>query len=60
MTHTELNTLFTESGKTAADFIQWCTGFGVRVTHPTVSRHRAGTQGITAPWAICYKVFFQK
>lgn len=58
MTHHDLNAQFTETGTTPAGFIAWAASFGVTVSHPTVSRHRAGTQGITAPWEIVYRCFF--
>ena len=58
MTKDELNALFEKHAQTPAAFIAWAAGHGVTVSHSTVSRHRAGTQGITGPWEICYRVFF--
>lgn len=60
MTNTDLNTKFESSGKSSRDFQRWAEGFGVTVHKATISRHRAGTQGITAPWEICYKLFFHQ
>lgn len=59
MIHHDLNQRFTETGTTPAGFIAWAASLGVTVSHSTVSRHRAGTQGITAPWALAYACFFQ-
>ncbi len=58
MTHTELKAKFEVAGKTARDFIRWATEKGVKVHDATVSRHLAGTQGITAPWQLAYLCFF--
>lgn len=58
MTHHELNQLFENTGLTPPDFQRWAREkFGVTVHRATISRHRAGTQGITAPWEIAYKLF---
>lgn len=59
MTNTELKQKFEVSGKSARDFIRWASEKGVVVHDATVSRHIAGTQGITQPWAISYLCFFE-
>jgi len=58
MTTEQLNTMFRTHSRTSADFIRWAAGLGVTVDDATVSRHRAGTQGITKPWQIAYVCFF--
>lgn len=60
MTHHELNAEFTRTRTTPAGFIAWAASLGYTVAHATVSRQRAGTQGITTPWAIAYRVFFRE
>lgn len=59
MTNTELKQLFEVAGKTARDFIRWADAKGVKVHDATVSRHLAGTQGITGPWELAYRWFFE-
>jgi len=56
----ELNDLFHQTNTTPRDFIRWAAEMGQTVQDSTVSRHRAGTQGITTPWAIAYTLFFRK
>lgn len=58
MTGIELRSLFQVTGKTARDFIRWAESHGVKVHDATVSRHLAGTQGITASWELAYLWFF--
>jgi len=58
MTHAELKQKLEITGKTARDFIRWAAEKGVTVHDATVSRHLAGTQGITAPWQLAYLYFF--
>ena len=58
MTHNDLKQKFESSGKTARDFIRWAAEKGVKVHDATVSRHLAGTQGVTAPWELAYNWFF--
>lgn len=58
MTNEQLNSEFHRTQTTPGDFIEWARSMGVKVHDATISRHRAGTQGITAPWAIAYKCFF--
>ena len=60
MNSTQLNDLFQETNTTPRDFIRWAAEIGQTVQDSTISRHRAGTQGITTPWAIAYILFFQK
>ena len=60
MTHTELKQNFEVAGKTARDFIRWAAEKGVKVHAATISRHLAGTQGITAPWQLAYTWFFDE
>lgn len=58
MTDTELKQKFEVAGKTARDFIRWAAEKGVKVHDATVSRHLAGTQGITHAWELAYLYFF--
>jgi hypothetical protein len=58
MTHIKLKHLFQVAGKSSRDFIRWAATKGVKVHDATVSRHLAGTQGITGPWALAYGWFF--
>mgnify|MGYP000060603399 FL=1 len=58
MDHNELKQKFEVAGKTARDFIRWAELHGVKVHDATVSRHLAGTQGITGPWALAYGWYF--
>ena len=58
MTATELKLKFEVTGKTARDFIRWAAEQGVKVHDATVSRHIAGTQGITQAWELAYLYFF--
>ena len=58
MTHTDLKQKFEVTGKTARDFIRWAAEKGEKVHDATVSRHLAGTQGITGPWRLSYLWFF--
>lgn len=58
MTAEELNYLFTSKNFKSIDFIKWAKGLGFDVDPATVSRHRSGKQGITIPWGISYKYFF--
>lgn len=58
MTNIELKQKFEVAGKTARDFIRWAAEKGVTVHDATVSRHIAGTQGITGPWVLAYLFFF--
>jgi len=55
---TDLRARFAAADKTPRQFILWATGMGHKVGYATVSRHMAGTQGITTPWAIAYDCFF--
>lgn len=47
MQSVELKEKFEVTGKSARDFIRWAAEKGVMVHDATVSRHLAGTQGIT-------------
>lgn len=58
MKNTELKEKFEVTGKTARDFIRWASGKGVKVHHATISRHLAGTQGITQAWQLAYLFYF--
>ncbi len=58
MNYTDLKQLFQVAGKSARDFIRWAESHGIKVHDATVSRHLAGTQGITGPWALAYKYYF--
>jgi len=58
MTNQELKQKFEVTGKSARDFIRWAAEKGVKVHDATVSRHLAGTQGITAPWQLSYLFYF--
>ena len=58
MTHTELKQKFEVTGRTARDFIRWADEKGVKVHDATVSRHLAGTQGITQAWELAYLFYF--
>lgn len=58
MANQELKQNFQITGKTARDFIRWAAERGVVVHDATVSRHLAGTQGITGPWKLAYLWFF--
>lgn len=58
MNHIDLKQKFEATGKTARDFIRWADGKGVKVHDATVSRHLAGTQGITQAWCLAYLFFF--
>jgi hypothetical protein len=58
MSSTDLKQKFEVSGKSARDFIRWAAEKGVTVHDATVSRHLAGTQGITGPWVLAYLFFF--
>ena len=58
MTHDQLKQKFEVTGKSARDFIRWAAEKGVKVHDATVSRHLAGTQGITASWELSYLWFF--
>jgi hypothetical protein len=60
MTNIELKHLFQVAGKTSRDFIRWAAEHGVLVHDATVSRHLAGTQGITGPWVLAYKWYFEQ
>jgi len=60
MNSTQLNNLFRETNTTPRDFIRWAAEMSQNVQDSTISRHRAGTQGITTPWAIAYTLFFRK
>lgn len=61
MTPQQLNQAFNETQTTPRDFIRWVNDeFAESVQDATISRHRAGTQGITVPWAIAYKSFFSR
>ena len=59
MSNTELKQLFQVAGKSARDFIRWAESHGVKVHDATISRHLAGTQGVTGPWKLSYLWFFQ-
>lgn len=54
----DLKQKFEVTGKTARDFIRWAAEKGVKVHDATVSRHLAGTQGITQAWELAYLYFF--
>lgn len=58
MSHIELKQKFEVAGKSARDFIRWAAEKDVTVHDATVSRHLAGTQGITGPWILAYLFFF--
>lgn len=58
MSNQDLKEKFKVTGKTARDFIRWASEKGVKVHDATISRHLAGTQGITSPWELAYKYFF--
>jgi len=58
MASTDLKQKFEFTGKTARDFIRWAAEKGVTVHDATISRHLAGTQGITEPWKLAYLWFF--
>ena len=58
MTNFELKQKFEDAGKSAHDFIKWVKEKGVKVHAATISRHLAGTQGITQPWELAYLWFF--
>jgi hypothetical protein len=58
MGNNDLKQKFEVTGKTARDFIRWAAEKGVKVHDATVSRHLAGTQGITGPWFLAYDSFF--
>lgn len=58
MTAAELKQKFEVTGKTARDFIRWAAEKNVKVYDATVSRHLAGTQGITQSWELSYLWFF--
>jgi len=58
MTNTELKHKFEVTGKSARDFIRWAHEKGVKVHDATISRHLAGTQGITQAWELAYLWFF--
>lgn len=60
MTSAELKQSFQVAGKTSRDFIRWASTHGVTVHDATVSRHLAGTQGITGPWVLAYRWFFSQ
>lgn len=60
MTADQLNALFLTTNTKSIDFVCWADKLGYKVGQATVSRHRAGTQGITVPWAICYTLFFNQ
>jgi len=60
MSHIELKEKFQVTGKLARDFIRWADGHGVKVYDATVSKHLAGTQGITEPWKLAYLWFFSQ
>lgn len=58
MSSTDLKQKFEVAGKSSRDFIRWAAEKGVTVHDATVSRHLAGTQGITGPWVLAYLFFF--
>ncbi len=58
MTSRELKQEFEVTGKSTRDFIRWAAEKGVKVHDATVSRHLAGTQGITHAWKLAYLWFF--
>lgn len=60
MTHTDLRNHFQVTGRSARDFIRWAASKGVTVHDATVSRHLAGSQGITEPWKLAYLWFFSE
>lgn len=55
-----LNARFTAANKKPRHFIAWAADMGFKVEHATISRHEAGTQGITIPWGIAYECFFME
>lgn len=55
----ELKEKFEVTGKSGRDFIRWAATHGVKVHDSTVSRHLAGTQGITQAWELAYLWFFE-
>lgn len=59
MTKEQLKQQFEIAGVTARDFIRWAEGHGVTVHDSTISRHLAGKQGITTPWALAYLYYFE-
>ncbi len=60
MTSAELTALFTVTGTTPTDFINWAAGYGVRIHKATISRHEAGTQRITGFAVLAYRWFFSQ
>lgn len=56
--HNDLRARFAAANKKPRHFVVWAAGMGHKVQYATVSRHMAGTQGITVPWAIAYDYFF--
>ena len=58
MTLEEIKQKFKTTGKSSRDFIRWASAKGVKVHDATISRHLAGMQGITAPWALAYGWYF--
>jgi len=54
----DLRARFAAANKKPRHFVVWAAGMGHKVQYATVSRHMAGTQGITVPWAIAYDYFF--
>ena len=58
MKNNELKQKFEVTGKSARDFIRWAAEKGVKAHDATVSRHLAGTQGITQAWELAYLWFF--
>jgi hypothetical protein len=53
-----LRARFAAANKKPRHFVVWAAGMGHKIQYATVSRHMAGTQGITVPWAIAYDYFF--
>jgi hypothetical protein len=53
-----LRARFTAAQKKPRHFVVWAADMGHQIQYATVSRHMAGTQGITVPWAIAYDYFF--
>ncbi len=60
ITGTDLTARFAATGKRPRHFIAWVADMGFKVEHATISRHEAGTQGITIPWGIAYECFFHQ
>lgn len=58
--HNDLRARFAATGKRPRHFIAWAAEMGFKVEHATISRHEAGTQGITIPWGIAYECFFNE